>query len=68
MGDVVNEAAHLSSDANKSGVLPQLYSNDFQLNLNDSNKKLIAKNTRLNCYEGEVVNIAMDKWWQEKCA
>lgn len=65
MGDVVNKAAKLASQGNK-----ELFDNALMVgntlygNLKDENKKLLVKSS-YGCYEGTVVNTAIEKWTDE---
>ena len=66
MGDVVNQACHLSNEANsgycdKRGFL----SNIIFDNLNDDNKKLCSKDGGRDIYQADVVNIGMNDWLKD---
>jgi class 3 adenylate cyclase len=68
MGALVAEAASLCSYGNRNPYLDKriMFSNDFQLNLNDNSKKLLEYNSLRNCYHGNIVNISMNKWLNEQ--
>lgn len=62
IGKLVGETADLCSQANKNGRRRMLVSNDFYSHLNDKDKNLLNKIYTPNCYEGDVINIAMNNW------
>ena len=69
MGDVVNHAARLASQgSNGWGVRPIFLSNDIVGNLNDDETRtLCTKDWTNDCYTADVVNIAMNDWYDENC-
>lgn len=65
MGDVVNDAAHLSHHGNRGWQdHPLMVSKVFHDNLNEHNAGLLAWNSLHGCYHGHVVNVAMNDWLQ----
>ena len=67
MGDVVNAAAKLAANGNKTyGDKPIMVSNVFYSNLNDHNSGLMTKHWNYDCYHGNIVNTAMEEWIDEK--
>lgn len=67
MGDVVNEAANLCSEANKPFTKAIVTSELFHNNLNDHNRKLLRWNHK-GFFEGDVINTVMDEWYSENCS
>jgi len=68
MGDVVNGASNLCSNANKGyGNQETFVSNVIYNNLNEHNQKLLEKNYNHDCYHGSVISILMDNWYKENC-
>lgn len=68
MGNVVNEASKLASYGNRENYDKEIMvSTAFHYNLNEANKKLLELNTIRNCYHGNVINTAMDAWYQQNC-
>lgn len=69
MGDVVNESAKLSGYGNKTwSDEPLMVAEVVRNNLNDRNKGFLSWNSNRACYHGNVVNSAMDEWYQKNCA
>jgi class 3 adenylate cyclase len=66
MGDVVNEASNLCSNANKAGTYETMVSNVVQNNLNDHNKGLLSYCSSYSCYHGHIINTAMNDWLKEQ--
>lgn len=67
MGDVVNQACHLSNEANSGYFDKRVFlSNIIFDNLNDDNKKLCAKDGGRDIYQADIVNIGMNDWLQDK--
>lgn len=66
MGDVVNEAAKLCSLGNRNYNPEMHVSDDFRLNLNEDNQKLLRWDSTNICYSGNVINIGMDNWLAEQ--
>ena len=67
MGDVVNKASELCSYGNKSWADARLMvSSVIQSNLGDDDKKLLTWNANRQCYNGNVINIAMNDWIEEQ--
>lgn len=68
MGDVVNAAAKLAAQgSNGFGVPPMMIDDLFASNLNESNTKLVTKDWARGCYTANVVNTAMNDWYEENC-
>lgn len=67
MGDVVNEASNLCNKANKGSNQCILVDGDAQCNLTDDDKKLLSYNYNEQCYEGNIINCAMEEWHNENC-
>lgn len=68
IGKLVGETADLCSKANRWNSKRTLYSQAFYDNLSDTYKKEInwlTWNYSYSCYEGNTVNLAMDKWVQD---
>lgn len=68
MGDVVNEAAKLCSLGNRNYNPEMHVSDDFRLNLNEHNQKLLSRDYTNTCYSGNVINTGMDNWLKEQKA
>lgn len=67
MGDVVNQACHLSNEANSGYFDKRVFlSNIIFDNLNDDNKKLCTKDGGRDIYQADIVNIGMNDWLQDK--
>ena len=63
MGDVVNQACHLSNEANSGYFDKRVFlSNVIYDNLNDKNKDLCSKDGGRNIYQADVINIGMNDW------
>lgn len=67
MGDVVNEASNLCNKANKNFNKCILVDGDVQCNLTDDDKKLLSYNYNEQCYEGDIINCAMEEWYKQNC-
>ncbi len=67
MGDVVNSASHLSGEAGRNGRKPIVVSSCIFENLDKNNQDLLSAYEWGTKYEGDVINIAMDEWYQEHC-
>lgn len=67
MGDVVNEASNLCNKANKDSNQCILVDGDVQCNLTDDDKKLLNYNYNEQCYEGNIINCAMEEWYKQNC-
>ncbi len=69
MGDVVNSASHISNKAGRCNHSPIVVSSTIYQNLKDESKKLLHTTYIDNdtCYEGDIINIGMDKWYDEHC-
>lgn len=66
MGDVVNEASHLSHWGNRTwSDEPLMVSSVFHSNMNDHNKALLRWSQTRSCYHGNVVNVAMNEGLHE---
>lgn len=68
MGDVVNEAAKLASQASKGTAWSFLMDSDFQCNISEDNKNLTSYDIARGCYAASVINIEMNKWFEENCS
>ena len=67
LGSLVNEAAKLCSYGNREWYdREMMVSNVFYSNLNNDNKKLLTKHPYRDCYQGNVVNTAMNDWLKEQ--
>ena len=71
MGDVVNSASHLSGQAGRDGRKTLVVSSCIYENLNEHNQGLLTSfysaadwTTK---YEGNVINLSMDEWYNEHC-
>lgn len=63
LGKLVGEAAQLCSFGNREYYDKEIMvSNVFYNNLNKSNQALLVKNSYRDCYHGDVINTAMNKW------
>ena len=67
MGNVVNEASNLCNKANKGSNQCILVDGDVQCNLTDDDKKLLNYNYNEQCYEGNIINCAMEEWYKQNC-
>jgi class 3 adenylate cyclase len=67
MGDVVNMASKLSNQGAKEQSRSVMVSDVFYHNLNDEYKKLLTRNTAVDCYHGDIVNKSVDEWHQKNC-
>ncbi|WP_460366170.1 adenylate/guanylate cyclase domain-containing protein [Actinocorallia lasiicapitis] len=68
MGDVVNKAAKLAAHGNESYWHDQMMVSDvFYNNLNDHNQALFRENATYSCWHGNIVNVAMNQWYEENC-
>jgi len=70
MGDVVNSACHLCNKAGRDSRKPVIISSCIYNNINEENKKLFSKIYSYYLtdeYEGNIINIAMDEWYKDKC-
>lgn len=67
MGDVVNEASNLCNKANKGVNQCVLVDGDVECNLTDYQKGLLEYNYTEQCYEGNIINNEMEKWYDENC-
>lgn len=66
MGDVVNQACHLSNEANSGYFDKRVFlSNIIFDNLNDDNKKLCTRDGGRDIYQADIVNIGMNDWLQD---
>lgn len=69
MGDVVNSACHIANSAGRNGHKPVVVSSCIYGNLNEHNQGLL-NSTYIDFtthYEGDVINIAMDEWYNKNC-
>lgn len=69
MGDVVNSACHIANKAGRDGKKTLVVSSCIYSNLNEHNQKLLNTTTIdwTTYYEGNVINTAMDEWYDEHC-
>lgn len=70
MGDVVNEASNLCNEANKNGKDVILVDDDVFRNLSSDYSKHFTQTTYglfYNCYQANLINTVMDKWYNENC-
>ncbi|MBQ1096642.1 hypothetical protein KBY55_11195 [Streptomyces sp. b94] len=68
MGDVVNEAAKLANYGNSRPGVPALVASSlFQSNLNEHNQGLLQYDSDRQCYTGNVINTAMEEWFEKNC-
>lgn len=69
MGDVVNSACHIANKAGRNRNEPIVVSSCIYSNLNDHNQKLLSSTTidSVTYYEGDIINTAMDEWYDEHC-
>jgi class 3 adenylate cyclase len=68
IGEVVNDASHLAAYANSSRQDKEvMVSRVFYHNLDDKNKGLLELNTDRDCYQGNVINLAMEAWYDTNC-
>lgn len=70
MGEVVNEASNLCNQANKSGKQVILINDAVFSNLSKNYSKWFTKtNYELfySCYQGDVINLTMDEWYNKNC-
>lgn len=66
MGDVVNQACHLSNEANSGFFDKRVFlSNVIYDNLNESNQKLCTKDFGRDLYQANIVNVVMNDWLQK---
>ncbi|MCW8332444.1 adenylate/guanylate cyclase domain-containing protein [Vibrio paucivorans] len=66
LGSLVSEAAELCGFGNKSySDKEMMVSEVFYGNLNDHNKELLEYKAERGCYNGYVINTAMDEWVQK---
>jgi class 3 adenylate cyclase len=69
MGDVVNEAAKLCDYGNSTYSDREIMlSEAIYINLNEHNRSLLGWNAIRQCYHGDVISLAMDKWLKEQQA
>ena len=68
IGDVINQAVHLSDHGNASYNDKEIMiSNVIYNNLNDYNKSLFSLNLNRGCYHGNIFNSDMEAWYVENC-
>lgn len=67
MGDVVNNACHLCSEANSTPFDKRVFlSNVIYDNLNETNQKLCTKDFSRDIYQASIVNIEMNNWLKKQ--
>lgn len=67
MGDVVNAAAKLAAQGNKTWSDKALMVSDvFKGNLNDDNQALLSWNSTRGCWHGNVVATTVEQWITEE--
>lgn len=70
MGDVVNSACHLCNLAGRGYYDNILISGRIYDNIKNENYKNLLKRTTVRgkvCYQGDLINIQMDEWYEEHC-
>ena len=69
MGDVVNSACHLANTAGRNGYKPVIVSSYIKSNLTENYQNFLDSITidQKTCYEGNIFNISMEKWYEENC-
>ena len=69
MGDVVNSACHIANRAGRDGKKAVLVSSFIYSNLNEHNQGLLNTTTIGwdTYYQGNIINIGMDNWYEENC-
>lgn len=68
MGDVVNQAAKLAAHGNETWADQQTMVSDiFYSNLNDTNKGLLSWSLSRHAWHGNVINLAMEEWYNQNC-
>lgn len=69
MGDVVNQTAKLAAHGNENSWVDRqmMVSQVFYQNLKEENQNLLAWNSTRNAWHGNVINTAMDEWYQANC-
>ncbi len=69
MGDVVNEASKLCEYGNSNWNNREIMvSTVIYNNLREENQALLEWNSSRQCYHGNVISLAMDKWLKEQQA
>lgn len=67
MGDVVNQACHLSNEANSGYFDKRVFlSNVIYDNLKESNQKLCSRDVGRDIYQANIVNVVMNDWLQNQ--
>jgi len=69
MGDVVNSASNLCSQANKKSIKPIQVSGDIYDKLNDHNQGLfkLVNHWDDSKYHGNIVDTSMHDWYKQNC-
>jgi len=71
MGDVVNSACHLSGQAGRNGRKSLVVSSHIYDNLNERKQGLLtpffSPADWVTMYEGDIVNVAMEDWYNANC-
>lgn len=69
MGDVVNQACHLANKAGRNHQKSTLITPTIYTNINDNNKKFFTPCYIDNelMYQGNIVNVNMEKWYKDNC-
>ena len=68
MGDTVNQASKLCSYGNQSWADSEtMVSDSVYGNLNEHNRSLLTWHASRNCWQGYVINIAINDWVQRNC-
>ncbi|AZR74072.1 family 3 adenylate cyclase [Anoxybacter fermentans] len=67
MGDVVNRASNLCNLANKDSTAPILIDENVYINLPEKDQDFFTYNYFGKYYEGNVINIKMQEWYEENC-
>ncbi len=67
MGDVVNRAAKLAAEGNKTAATPKMMIDfNFGMWLNERNKSLLTLDYANDRYTGNAVNVAMERWLDDQ--
>lgn len=68
MGDVVNEAAKLAAKGSQGYFdAAIMVSEVFKSNLKESNQELLRWHSAYQCWQGDVISLAMEEWYEENC-
>lgn len=67
IGDVINSAMNLGYNSNRDNSRNILVGVKLAKNLGEKEQRLLSPNKVLNCYEGNIANGHMTKWFRENC-